>query len=209
MRDRQHLRFCTSSDGTRLAYASVGSGPPLVKAANWLSHLEYEWSSPIWRHWIEGLSRHRTYIRYDERGCGLSDREPAEMSFESWVRDLEAVVDACGLERFPLLGLSQGAAIALEYTARHPERVSHLILDDTQARTEDFFNVPQMRALDQLTTDWDAFLEYLAFMIYGVGREAARPVVEFFRAGVTQEKATLISAGARQDDVNELLPAST
>ena len=128
MRDRQHLRFCTSSDGTRLAYASVGSGPPLVKAANWLSHLEYEWSSPIWRHWIEGLSRHRTYIRYDQRGCGLSDREPAEMSFESWVRDLEAVVDACGLERFPLLGLSQGAAIALEYTARHPERVSHLIL---------------------------------------------------------------------------------
>jgi pimeloyl-ACP methyl ester carboxylesterase/DNA-binding CsgD family transcriptional regulator len=134
MRDRQNLRFCTSSDGTRLAYASVGSGPPLVKAANWLSHLEYDWSSPIWRHWIEGLSRHHTYVRYDARGCGLSDRDPKEISLESWVRDLEAVVDAAGVERFPLLGISQGGAIAIEYATRHPERVSHLILYGAFAR---------------------------------------------------------------------------
>ena len=134
MRDRQDLRFCTSADGTRLAYASVGRGPPLVKAANWLSHLEFEWSSPIWRHWIEGLSRHRTYYRYDQRGCGLSDRSPAETSLESWVRDLEAVVDAAKLERFPLLGISQGGAIAIEYANRHPERVSQLILYGAFAR---------------------------------------------------------------------------
>lgn len=128
MRDRQHVRFCTSSDGVRLAYAALGTGPPLVKAPNWLSHLEYEWQSPIWRHWLEGLSRHHTFVRYDTRGCGLSDRDPAEISFESWVRDLEAVVDAMKLERFPLLGISQGASIAIAYAIRHPERVSHLIL---------------------------------------------------------------------------------
>ncbi|HUQ28139.1 MAG TPA: alpha/beta fold hydrolase [Usitatibacter sp.] len=134
MRDRQDLRFCTSQDGTRLAYASSGSGPALVKTANWLSHLEYDRSSPIWRHWIEGLSRHRTYYRYDQRGCGLSDRNPPEMSFESWVRDLEAVVDAAKLERFPLLGISQGGAIAIDYATRHPDRVSHLILYGAFAR---------------------------------------------------------------------------
>jgi len=134
MRDRQHVRFCTSSDGVRLAYATVGSGPPLVKAPNWLSHLEYEWQSPIWRHWIEGLSRHHTFVRYDTRGCGLSDRDPPEISFESGVRDLEAVVDAMKLERFPLLGISQGGGIAIEYAIRHPERVSHLVLYGAFAR---------------------------------------------------------------------------
>ena len=77
MRDRQELRFCTSSDGVRLAYATVGGGPPLVKASSWLTHLEYDWQSPIWRHWVEGLSRDHTYLRYDARGCGLSDRSTA------------------------------------------------------------------------------------------------------------------------------------
>lgn len=134
MRDRQKMRFCTSSDGVRLAYATVGSGPPLMKAANWLSHLEFDWGSPIWRHWIEALSRHRTYVRYDTRGCGLSDRDPPEISFEAWVRDLEAVVEASQLDRFPLLGISQGGAIALAYAIRHPERVSHLVLYGAFAR---------------------------------------------------------------------------
>jgi len=134
MRDRQDLRFCSGYDGTRLAYATVGTGPPLVKTANWLSHLEYDWSSPIWRHWIESLSRHHTLYRHDQRGCGLSDRDPGEMSFESWVRDLETVVDTAKLERFPLLGISQGGAIAVEYAARHPDRVSHLVLYGAFAR---------------------------------------------------------------------------
>ena len=134
MRDRQHVRFCTSFDGVRLAYAAVGSGPPLVKAPNWLTHLEYDWQSPIWRHWIEGLSRHHSFVRYDTRGCGLSDRDPPEISFEAWVRDLEAVVDALKLDRFPLLGISQGGAIAIAYANRHPERVSHLVLYGAFAR---------------------------------------------------------------------------
>ena len=124
----QTIRFCTSADGVRIAYATVGTGPPLVKAANWLNHLEFDWNSPVWRHWIAGLARHHTFVRYDERGCGLSDWSADDMSLDAWVRDLEAVVDALELERFPLLGISQGAPIAIAYAVRHPERVSHLIL---------------------------------------------------------------------------------
>ena len=131
---RQHIRFCKAADGTRLAYASVGDGPPLVKAANYLTHLEHDWENPIWRHWIVDLSRDRQLIRYDERGCGLSDRNVEDFSVDAWVNDLEAVVDDAGLERFPLLGLSQGGAVAIAYSVRHPERVSHLILYGAFAR---------------------------------------------------------------------------
>ena len=131
---KQQIRFCTSPDGVRIAYATTGTGPPLVKVANWLSHLEFDWNSPVWRHWIAEISRDHTYLRYDERGCGLSDWEVPELSFEAWVRDLETVVDAAGVERFPLLGISQGAPIAIAYAVRHPERVSHLILHGGYAR---------------------------------------------------------------------------
>jgi pimeloyl-ACP methyl ester carboxylesterase len=130
----QQIRFCTAQDGVRIAFATSGSGPPLVKTANWLSHLEYDWISPVWRHWLNELSLDHTLVRYDERGCGLSDRDPADGSFDAWVHDLETVVDTLGLERFPLLGLSQGGAVAIAYAARHPERVSHLILYGAYAR---------------------------------------------------------------------------
>ena len=130
----QQIRFCTSFDGARLAYAVTGEGPPLVRAPHWLTHLEYEWQSPIWRPWIESLSRAHLLLRMDERGCGLSDRDVADISFEAWVRDLEAVVDAAGLERFALFGHSQGGAIAVEYAVRHPERVTHLVLLGAYAR---------------------------------------------------------------------------
>ncbi|HET6967455.1 MAG TPA: alpha/beta fold hydrolase [Ornithinibacter sp.] len=124
----QRIRFCRTSDGERLAYATVGEGPPLVRAAHWITHLDYEWASPVWQHWMEGLSRQRTLVRYDERGCGLSDHDPYDVSLESFVHDLETVVDDLGLERFPLMGLSQGGPVAIEYAHRHPERVSRLIL---------------------------------------------------------------------------------
>lgn len=130
----QQIRHCTTRDGVRIAHATVGSGPPLVKAANWLSHLEFDGHSPVWRHWIRELSRHHTLIRYDERGCGLSEWAVEEFSLDAWVRDLEAVVDALELERFPLLGISQGGPIAIAYTARHPDRVSRLILYGAYAR---------------------------------------------------------------------------
>ena len=124
----QDIRFAASADGVRLAYATVGSGPPLVKAANWLNHLEFDWESPVWRRLFRELAARRTFIRYDERGSGLSDRDPVDMSLDAWVLDLECIVDACGLDRFPLLGISQGCAVCIEYAARHPERVSGLIL---------------------------------------------------------------------------------
>ena len=125
---RQQIRFCTAPDGVRIAYSRVGSGYPLVKAANWLNHLDLEWNSPVWRHWIRELGSRHSFIRYDERGNGLSDWHVADMSFEAWVHDLETVVDAAGVDKFALLGISQGAPVSVAYTVRHPERVSHLIL---------------------------------------------------------------------------------
>ena len=123
----QQIRFCTTPDRVRLAYATHGKGPPLIKAANWLTHLEFDWESPVWRHWLEQLEG-ATLVRYDERGCGLSDWEVEDLSLDAWISDLETVVDAAGLDRFALLGVSQGGAIALAYAVRHPERVTHLIL---------------------------------------------------------------------------------
>ena len=125
---RQRLKFCTARDGVRIAYAQVGAGLPLVKAANWLSHLELDWDSPAWSPLFQELARDHTFIRYDERGNGLSEWEVDDLTFEAFVRDLETVVDASGVERFPLLGISQGGAVAIAYAARFPERVSHLIL---------------------------------------------------------------------------------
>lgn len=125
---RQDIRFCTASDGVRIAYATVGSGPPLVKTANWLNHLEFDWESPVWRHVFRAFATSFTFIRYDARGNGLSDWNAEDLSLDAMVSDLEAVVDASGLERFPLLGISQGCAISIEYAVRHPERVSKLVL---------------------------------------------------------------------------------
>ncbi|MFZ2014372.1 MAG: alpha/beta fold hydrolase [Nocardioides sp.] len=133
---RQTIHFCRTLDGVRLAYATSGQGPSLVKASNWLTHLDYDWASPVWSHWWRALSAEHTLVRYDERGCGLSDWEvdAASFSLDAWVADLETVVDTLGLERFPLLGISQGGPIAIKYAARHPERVSHLVIYGTCAR---------------------------------------------------------------------------
>jgi pimeloyl-ACP methyl ester carboxylesterase/DNA-binding CsgD family transcriptional regulator len=132
---RQRIRYVRTSDGIQLAWAEAGSGPALVKAANWLSHLEYDWDSPVWRHWMRFLSSNFRYIRYDERGCGMSDRQTGDLSRERWLADLESVVEAARLpEPFALLGISQGAAICVAYAVRHPERVSALVLYGGYAR---------------------------------------------------------------------------
>jgi pimeloyl-ACP methyl ester carboxylesterase/DNA-binding CsgD family transcriptional regulator len=124
----QTIRFTTAGDGTRLAFATSGSGPPLLKTANWLNHLEFDWQSPVWLHWFRLLTRHHLLCRYDARGTGLSEWIDTRLGFEYQVDDLERVADAAGLERFALLGISQGASVAIEYAVRHPERVSHLII---------------------------------------------------------------------------------
>lgn len=124
----QDIRFCKAPDGVRIAYATVGDGPPLVKAPNWLSHLEFEWLSPVWRHWWETLAQDFKLIRFDQRGCGLSDRQVDDISFDAWVSDLETVIDATCEGNFDLLGISQGGPVAIEYAVRHPERVRKLVL---------------------------------------------------------------------------------
>jgi pimeloyl-ACP methyl ester carboxylesterase/DNA-binding CsgD family transcriptional regulator len=122
------IRFCTASDGVSIAFGVSGSGLPLVKTPNWLNHLELDAHSPVWRSWIDRMSRYHTLVRYDARGCGLSDRGASPPSFSTNRLDLEAVVDAARLDKFVLFGASQGAAIAIEYAALYPERVSHLVL---------------------------------------------------------------------------------
>jgi TolB-like protein/pimeloyl-ACP methyl ester carboxylesterase/Flp pilus assembly protein TadD len=130
----QEIRFCTTADGVRIAYATVGYGPPMVKAANWLNHLEFDWKSPIWRHVVEEFARDHLLVRYDERGNGLSDWDVKNFTFEAFVQDLETVVDSLRLDRFPILGISQGGPVAIAYAVRHPEKVSHLILYGSYAR---------------------------------------------------------------------------
>lgn len=130
----QEIRLTTGADGVKLAYAISGRGPPLVMSASWLTHLERQWDSLAWRPWLEAFSRDYTLLRYDSRGCGLSDREVPDVSFETWVRDFERVVDAVGLKRFSLLATCQGGPIAIEYAARHPERVNRMVLYGTYAR---------------------------------------------------------------------------
>ncbi len=124
----QDIRFCTAPDGVRLAYSRIGDGTPIVKTGNWMTHLEYDLESPIWRHLYEALSQDHTLVRYDARGNGLSDWEVEDISFEAFVSDLEVVVEAAGIERFALFGISQGCAISIAYAVRHPERLTHLVL---------------------------------------------------------------------------------
>jgi pimeloyl-ACP methyl ester carboxylesterase/DNA-binding CsgD family transcriptional regulator len=130
----QDIRFCTASDGVKLAYAVSGEGPPLVMSATWLSHLEHQWQSLAWRPWLDAFSRGHKLLRYDSRGCGLSDRNAGDLSFEKWVHDFECVIDAAAFKQFDVLATCWGGPVAIEYAARHPERVNRLILYGTYGR---------------------------------------------------------------------------
>ncbi len=134
---RQSVRFVRADDGVQLAVATLGTGPALIKTANWLTHVEKDWRSPVWRHWLTELGARYRFIRYDSRGCGLSDwdlRGSDLTDIDRWTDDLEAVVESTGTERFALFGMSQGGIPALAYAARHPERVSHLVLYGSYVR---------------------------------------------------------------------------
>src|SRR5262245_58188999 len=135
MSQRQRIRYLRTPDGVKVAWAESGTGPTLVKAANWLTHLEYDWESPVWQHWIRFCTDHFHFVRYDERGCGMTDWQVGDVSWARWVEDLEAVVDAAEVrEPMSLLGISQGASVCIAYAVRHPERVSRLILYGGYAR---------------------------------------------------------------------------
>jgi pimeloyl-ACP methyl ester carboxylesterase len=214
---QQHIQFCTASDGVNIAYATSGDGPPLVKPANWLTHLEYDWESPVWRHWLRELSREHTLVRYDERGCGLSDRDADDLSFDAWVRDLETVVDAMGLERFPLLGLSQGCAVAIAYAARHPERVSRLVLYGGYAQGA-LARARTPREVDEATMvmrlmplgwgqDNPAFRLFFAARFLPEGTpEQMRWFSELQRITTTPEIAVRLRGAAADIDVTEIAP---
>ncbi len=130
----QQIQFARAADDVRIAYALTGRGYPVVRAAHWLGHLGFDWQTPIWRPWIDALTRQHALLRYDCRGCGLSDHDVGSITLDALVGDLEAAVDAAGLERFALVGMSQGGTVSIVYAARHPERVSHLVLCGAFAR---------------------------------------------------------------------------
>jgi class 3 adenylate cyclase/pimeloyl-ACP methyl ester carboxylesterase len=181
---QQEIRFCTAPDGVQLAYSRIGQGPPLMKTGNWMTHLEFDLESPIWRHLYRELAKDHALVRYDARGNGLSDRTVDEVSFDVYVRDLETVVDAAGLTRFALLGISQGCAVSIAYTARHPDRVSHLILYGGYALGSN------KRARTAAEKELDA--AYLTLMRVGWGQEnpAFRQIfTSQFMPGATKEQA--------------------
>ena len=213
----QEIRFCTAPDGVQLAYSRIGQGPPLMKTGNWMTHLEFDLESPIWRHLYRELAKDHTLVRYDARGNGLSDRTVDEISFDAFVSDLEAVVDAAGLTRFALLGISQGCAVSIAYAVRHPERVSHLILYggyalgwNRRARTaaqkeEDAAMLTLMRL------GWGkenpAFRQlFTSQFIPGATKEQADWFNELQRITVSADVAARIREANGETDVTALLP---
>jgi pimeloyl-ACP methyl ester carboxylesterase len=213
----QRVFFTNSFDGTRIAYAIAGKGPPLVKVANYMSHLEYDWSSPIWIHWLEELTRAHTLIHSDERCSGLSDWDAKDVSFEAWVRDLEAVVEAAGVERFPLFAMSQAGAVAIAYAARHPERVSRLILHGAYARgwlhrdLTDEQREEEKLIISLMRVGWGrenpAFRHVIATQYFPEGTpERFHALEEQMRISVSPENAVRLESEMHRIDVRDLAP---
>lgn len=213
----QEIHFCKASDGVRIGYALVGDGPPLVKTANYLTHLEHDWNGPVWRHWLRKLAENQTLIRYDERGCGLSDRDVSDFSLEAWVRDLEAVVEAAGLDKFPLLGISQGASVSVAYAVKHPEKVTRLVLYGGYARGR--FNrdlTPAQRKeaetmIDIIRIGWGqdnpAFRQLFTTQLLPEGsNEQMSCLNELARISATPEKAATMERSFYKIDVSGLAP---
>jgi len=211
----QHIRFCTSSDGTRIAYATVGQGWPVVSIRPWFTHLEFEWENSMWRSSIERLSAHHLLIRHDARGMGLSDHQVSDYSPEAQVRDLEAVVDALGLERFALYGVSQGGATSITYAVRYPERVSHLILQGSFARMGWFVDTEEgqqrfQTALSLMPQGWGSDLPayrqfFTSLFMPDADAEAIRQFNEMQRISASPENAAAVLSAIRDTDVSELL----
>lgn len=211
----QDIRFCMTSDGVQIAYATVGSGPLLVKAPNWMHHLEYEWKSPIWRHLLKELARDHTLVRFDQRANGLSDWNVDEFSLDAFARDLATVVEAVGLERFPLLGISQGCAISIKYVVENPEKVSHLILYGGFARGRLKRSSPEVQdeenaMLTLMRVGWGqdnpAFRQmFTSRFIPGATKEQMDWFNELQRISVSPKNAILIRESINDIDITPLL----
>jgi pimeloyl-ACP methyl ester carboxylesterase/DNA-binding CsgD family transcriptional regulator len=209
------VSFTTSFDATRIAFAIAGDGPPLVKVANYMSHVEYDWDSPVWAHWLEELTRNHTLIYYDERGSGLSDWNVEDVSFEAWVCDLEAVVKAAGLRRFPLFAMSQAGAVAVAYAARHPDKVTRLILHGAYARgwlkrdlTEEQIEEEKLM-ISLMKVGWGrenpAFRQVFAMQLFpDASAEHIRALEEQMRLSVSPKNAVRLESEMHRIDVRSL-----
>ena len=210
---RYETRFCAAPDGVGLAYSVEGEGPPIVKAGNWMTHLDYERQSPVWKHWVRELSRTNRLVRYDQRGCGLSDREfDGVPTLDTFVGDLASVVDSAGLDRFALLGVSGGGPTAIEYAARNPERVTHLVLYGTYARgryRRGERQAEQSRMLiDLMRVGWGgaepAFRQvFSSIYIPSAGEEQKRWYDEMQQASSTGEMAARLWQSRSDTDIGE------
>ena len=211
----QRIGFCTSEDGVRIAYATSGTGPPIVKTGHWMSHVEFDGDSPVWRPWLEFLSQHRTLVRFDPRGCGLSDHDVDDVSRAAWRRDLDAVVSALALDRFDLLGMSQGGPVAVDYAASEPARVARLVLYGSYARGRAHRglsaagNATTDALLHMIRTGWGqpnpAFRQlFTALFLPGGDEEQVRWFNELQRVSTEPEMAARIAAAANELDVTDL-----
>ena len=209
------ISFTTSSDGTRIAFGIAGNGPPLVKVANYMGHVEYDWDSPVWAHWLEELTRSHTLIYYDERGSGLSDWNAEDVSFEAWVRDLEAVVEAAGLRRFPLFAMSQAGAVAVAYAAQHSDQVTRLIVHGAYARgwlkrelTEEQIEEEKLM-ISLMRVGWGrenpAFRQVFAMQLFpDASPEHIRALEEQMRLSVSPKNAVRLESEMHRIDVRDL-----
>jgi pimeloyl-ACP methyl ester carboxylesterase/DNA-binding winged helix-turn-helix (wHTH) protein len=209
---QQEVHFCTASDGVRIAYALAGQGLPVVKAANWLNHLEYDWQSPIWSRLLHELATRHRLVRYDERGNGLSDWDVDDISFEAFVRDLESVIEAAGLDRFALLGISQGCAVSIVYAIRHPERVSRLVLYGGFARGRTKRDAEHARTLFSIVEQgWGkenpAFRQFFTSLFFPEGTpEQMQWFNDLQRITTSPENALRIMRATGDVDISDLLP---
>ncbi len=211
--EKQQISFCRSKDNVSLALASVGTGVPLIKTANWLTHLEYDWESPVWSpllHWLASKAR---LVRYDGRGNGLSDRNVEEISFSSFLSDFDAVAEATGFDKFNILGISQGAAIAIDYVVRHPERVSKLIINGGYAQGRNIRGEREKGDifLSMLRHGWgdehSPFMRAFASVFIPNGSsEQIRWFADLQRMTTSAENAAHIRRACDDIDVTHLLP---
>lgn len=212
----QVIQFCKASDGVNLAYSSVGEGPAFIKAANWMNHLELDWQSPVWKHLLHEIAQDHRLIRYDERGTGLSDREVSDLTFDAFVDDLASVVDATGVDKFVLLGISQGGPVALAYASIFPERVSHVVLMGSFAagwkRAKVSEKIAEKRAaqLTLIRQGWNsrnaAIRQLWTTMCFpGATGEEVTSFNELQRESVSPENAARIFESIGEFDVTSLL----
>jgi pimeloyl-ACP methyl ester carboxylesterase/DNA-binding CsgD family transcriptional regulator len=213
----QQFRFCTSRDGTRIAYATCGAGPPLLWAAHWVHHLNHDWDSPIWGPWLSLLARRHTVIRYDLRGCGLSDRDEVAFSFDKLLEDLEAVIEAAGLERFAYFGMALGAAMGVTLAARHPERLSHLVAYGAYVRNRLARDIPpdqmerELAELRVIERGWQnespAYGQFFASLhIPDATAEQTRAYNELLRMTTSPANAVRLMRALWSIDLHEVLP---